>query len=187
MPAGRPPKPLAVHRLNGNPRHFTKAQLDGVDNPQPEIASPEMPRGMGRAANREWKRIVPMLLANGLLTEIDGMELACYCRTCAAIEELHRDIKKHGHILIEPIFNKLGEQLAEKHYANPAVGMLRQAEKNMASFATKFGLDPASRSKLKVEKKDKGDAMSQFLDRKRISAPTTINPADMDAGGDILN
>lgn len=186
--AGRRPKPLAMHQLNGNPRHFSQADLKGDNNPQPNVGEPEMPRYLTKAGRREWKRIVPLLFKVGVLTEIDGLALAGYCDNVATIEAMRKDIRKNGYTFVSKFEDKHGNVVMGDIKPNPAVGMLFKAEGMMKSFLIEFGLTPASRSRLKIAKKDDGDAMSQFLNRKAGSltpfkAPEpvrpVINPADM--------
>lgn len=188
--AGRRPKPLAIHKLNGNPRHMSKAELNGDDNPKPALTAPEMPKGLPRAARREFRRMVPLLQAIGVISEVDGLALAEYCRAHALIEQAQKEIDKNGMTFITHFEDKDGNVIAGDIKANPACSILSTQQKVMKSFLIEFGLTPASRSKLKITKKSDEDPMTQFLNRKTPSAPlqftppAPVAPEEMEAGGD---
>lgn len=182
--AGRRPKPLAMHKLNGNPRHFSQAQLNGDLNPKPEVKIPEMPKGMHKIARREWRQIVPILLRMGVLNESNGTALAAYCRSVAEIEVAYKDMEKNGRNFTTHFEDKDGNVHIGDIKPNPAVAQFYTAMKTAKTFLLEFGLTPASLTKLKVEKAPAGDAMEQFLSRKK-SAPLTIRPEDMTSGVEL--
>jgi P27 family predicted phage terminase small subunit len=181
--AGRRPKPLAIHQLNGNPRKWGKDKLEGVDNPQPDLREPEMPKGMPKAARREWRRIVPQLLEMKVLTEVDGLALAAYCRAHALVEQAAKEIEKNGMTFTEVFEGKNGEPIVGSIKANPACSIYLNAMKTMKSFLIEFGLTPASRRNIKIEKKDDGDLMEKFMNRPK-SAPLKfeVKPEEMTSG-----
>jgi len=166
--AGRRPKPTALKELQGNPGH---RPLNDKELAAPK-GEPEMPKGMLPAARREWKRIVPILIKLGVLSQIDGKALAAYCDTYAHWEMARKDIDKYGLVVEEPVLDKFnnpicigaipgvppepGAQYLVKLKANPAVSNYALFAKLMKSFLIEFGLTPASRAKLKVEA-DAGD------------------------------
>src|SRR5579864_2345692 len=154
--SGRRPKPMAIHRLNGNPRHFSQAELNEDDNPQPKLVPPEMPKGLSKGARREFKRIVPMLEAIGVLSEVDGRALAAYCDAAAMVEQATKEIAKHGLTFEECFEDKHGNVIIGSIKANPAVGIKFTAMKVMKTFLIEFGLTPASRRNLKIQKKSEG-------------------------------
>lgn len=185
---GRRPKPLAIHKLNGNPRHMSKAELNGDTNPQPALTAPEMPKGLPRAARREFRRMVPLLQAIGVISEVDGLALAEYCRAHALIEMAQKEIDKNGMTFVTHFEDKDGNVIAGDIKANPACSILSTQQKVMKSFLIEFGLTPASRSKLKITKKTDADPMEQFLSRKMPSAPlqftppAAVDPKEMSSG-----
>jgi P27 family predicted phage terminase small subunit len=185
--AGRRPKPLAIHQLNGNPRHFSQADLKGDENPAPPIGVPEMPKGLSKAAKREWKRIVPELMSLGVLSVVDGKALASYCEFYALWETARNQYLKEGITFIQHYEDKEGNLIAGDMKPHPCVAIANNAAKTMKSFLIEFGLTPASRSKLKIAKKDDGDAMDQYLKGKKPTGgnnsplPFTIDPALMEA------
>lgn len=182
--AGRRPKPLAMHQLNGNPSMLNQRELSGVDNPQPETGLPEMPKGMPRAARREWKQITPLLLANGLLSTVDGKAIMGYCVAYARWEEADKLIDKYGPVIQTSYEDKQGNLVIGDLKANPAVAQADKWLSRMKSFLIEFGLTPASRRNLKVTKKDANDPMTNFLNRKKPNSgpiPIPVRPEDMPA------
>lgn len=178
--AGRRPKPLAIHQLNGNPRHMSQADLRGDDNPQPKLGEPEMPKGMSRAARREWRSIVPLLMEVGVLANIDGKALAGYCESYALWELARKEYQTHGITFREMYENKDGEMVPGNIKPNPAVAIASTALKTMKSFLIEFGLTPASRRNLKITKKSDGDAMEEYMRSKPSSAPLVFKPVAID-------
>ena len=99
MGNGRRPKPTAMKELAGNPGH---RPLNDAE-PKPDKAAPEMPKGMLKAARREWAAIVPSLLRIGVLSNIDGKALAAYCDAYAHWELARKQIEKYGLVIEEPV------------------------------------------------------------------------------------
>jgi P27 family predicted phage terminase small subunit len=178
--AGRRPLPTALKELAGNPGHRPLNDAEA----KPEPRAPEMPKGMCAAARREWGNIVPLLLKLGLLTRIDGKALAAYCDSYAHWEQARKDIKKYGLVIQSPKCDKLGnvimvsgdgseildeesgtvrKRILYELKANPAVSIYNTFAKLMKAYLIEFGLTPASRSKLKIEKPADSDPMEDFL------------------------
>jgi P27 family predicted phage terminase small subunit len=127
-----------------------------------------MPK-LSAEARREWKRIVPELLRLGVLTVVDGKALASYCHAFARWQEAEKDIKKFGLVVEEPVLMKIDDELIDSGYIrlkrNPAVGISFEAQKVMKSFLVEFGLTPASRSRIRVEKPAEADPFENYMDR----------------------
>jgi P27 family predicted phage terminase small subunit len=155
---GRPPKPTAILKLTGNPGHRPLNDSE----PVPPAGVPEMPRGMRKAAQREFKLICEPLREMGLLSSVDGKALMAYCMAYADVEEAERDIRKNGLCM----FEDCGEAGTKKK-ANPAVSIKYKALATMKAFLTEFGLTPASRSRLKVTQKPVVDPGEEFMKRGR--------------------
>lgn len=150
---------------------MSKAQLEGADNPQPQAVEPEMPKGMARGARREWKRMVPLLLTNGLLSSVDGSALAGYCRCAAMVELLDKELQHDGTTFREMYEDRDGNMVPGNIKPNPAYQQWLAAQKQMKSFLIEFGLTPASRRNLKVQKRDEGDEMENYMNGKTTPAP----------------
>lgn len=131
------PKPTRLKELEGNPG---KRALN-ANEPTPETAAPKCPSHLKGEARREWNRIVPELLALGLLTRIDKAALASYCSAWATYVEADAKIKEAGLV----VRTKQGNVIA-----NPYLGARNTAMKLMKGFLIEFGLTPAARSHLNV-------------------------------------
>lgn len=159
------PKPTALKKLAGNPGNYPLNDAE----PTPTVGVPEMPKGLRRAAQREWKRIVSELLQLGVLTVVDGKALAMYCDAYADWQEAQRDCVKHGLVLDSPVLDEenkpiiVGGQALTVRKVNPAFTVKSAAQKTLKSFLIEFGLTPASRAKLKIPAKPKVDPMEAFL------------------------
>jgi P27 family predicted phage terminase small subunit len=126
---GRNAKPTALKKLLGNPG---KRKID-ENEPQPMPGEPEMPE-LSREAQREWKRIVPILMALGILTIADGPALALYCSAWAIHQRAERELSRQRFLSSEKTKKLLA--ISEK-FAKLAKSML-----------VEFGLTPASRPRL---------------------------------------
>ncbi len=148
---GRRPTPTAIKKLQGN---AGKRVLE-EDEVRPVSGVPEMPRGLRKAARREWVRIVRELTTLGVLTVVDGKALMAYCDAYADWEEAQKDLLKNTAVLKEPIINKVGDVVGYKTKTNPAFTNKYTALKSMKSFLVEFGMTPASRVHLKANEAPK--------------------------------
>lgn len=174
---GHNAKPTEIKKLQGNAGH---RKLSADTEPQPDPGIPEKPKGMPKAASREWDRIVPHLLMLRVLTVVDGKALAAYCDAYAYCEMARKDMAKHGLLVEEPILDKMGEEVGVKLKENPAVNTYAKMSGLMNKFLTQFGLTPASRSKLKIEKPKAVDPMDTFM-----QGTPKGEPAQADAFADL--
>ena len=84
--SGPPPQPSRLRMLRGNPG---KAKLNPAE-PQPGPLSPECPEELTqRDAKNEWNRLVPHLIAIGMVTSADRAVLIGYCAMWAEWLHLH--------------------------------------------------------------------------------------------------
>ncbi len=63
----RRPKPTAIRKLEGNVGHH---RILPGEEPKPQVGKPEMPKGMGTAAKRHWRRYVHNLMLLNVLTVV---------------------------------------------------------------------------------------------------------------------
>ena len=83
MPAGRPPKPIALRVLQGNPGRRPIPQIQ----PEPAPAPPDPPAGLPRRVAELWRRYAPILAARGCLTVLDTLKLERALRLVALGDE----------------------------------------------------------------------------------------------------
>jgi len=143
----RRPKPTAIKELEGNPGGRPLNTLE----PKPPLGTPEMPKGMGTAAKRHWRVFVRELTTVGVLSIVDGIALSEACVSAAMAEKYRNEVLKSP-MVEEPYFTKDGDLAGYKRKTNPALAGYLASSKNMKGFLIEFGLTPASRSKLKIEK-----------------------------------
>lgn len=134
---GPAPKPTALKRLEGNPG---KRPLNDRE-PKPDAGEPTRPEWVLPEAKREWRRVVPQLVALGLLTRIDRAALASYCQWWARWVQAERCLDKLGLTFETP--NGYVQQ-------RPEVAIAQKASDRCRQFAQEFGLTPASRSRISV-------------------------------------
>lgn len=134
MPAGRPPKPIALHEAQGTFRKDRHAKT--VDLGRPDVAAPSFLVGLEK---KEWSRVAPILAAAGLLRDADHAMLAAYCEAYAEFVEAKKMLKKKGRTFT-----------TDKGYvsASPWVAIKNNAADRMGKFAAHFGLSPASRARV---------------------------------------
>jgi len=141
---GRPKIPTNIVKLTGNPG---RRKLNGSE-PQPPPGVPKKPSWIGKEASAEWDRIVPQLVACGLLTHLDYAALLGYCTSYEHWVKAEAEIREHGTVLTTP--NGMLQRSPYLTQANQSLKLMRQ-------FVSDFGLSPASRSKVTVGGQQKED------------------------------
>ncbi len=168
MPGGRPPKPTAVKRLEGNPG---KRKLNNAE-PQYGQAGLTCPRWLRLAARAEWRRVAPLLKDGKVITAADRAALAAYCVSYA--RWMQAEAKLDGGLSqTVPIVNKKGDVIGEKDVARPEVTIAQQYQRLMLAAAGKLGMDPSSRSKVSVVKDEVKNPILELLQRNRDSREGT--------------
>lgn len=151
---GRRPKPTALKIIEGNPGK----QKINKDEPKPPSDKVRCPHWLLPAAKREWTRMAAAMEAMGILTNVDVAAFAGYCQAYARWREAEEFITQHGSIFKTP--SGYVQQV-------PQVSIAQQNLKIMQSFATEFGLTPASRARLGANAatsgKDADDPMEALL------------------------
>lgn len=139
-------KPTALKMLEGNPgkRDINK------NEPKYDLEekSEKAPPWLGAEAKKEWKRVLPLLKKNGLVTDADYMALCAYCQsidTWIAAEKL-----KRADGLVTTTSNGTEVQ-------HPAVNIANSALNNILKFGREFGLTPASRANLNAESQEESE------------------------------
>lgn len=91
------------------------------------------------------------LMGLGLMTEIDRTALAMYCQSWARWVEAEQEIQENGVIVYTPKGHPI---------QNPYLAVANRAMTDIRRLLAEFGMTPASRSKVHVEK----DADDGFFD-----------------------
>ena len=132
-----PPKPLHEHHLAGTYRPDRHAaRVDGVIAADP---LPEPPNWMQPEAVEEYRRIQRAFADTGVLTSLDAGVMIAYCQLYARLVEMER--------------------------ATPYVMPPASYFSTFAQIASRLGLDPQSRGRLRAPPKKtepEADAWAQF-------------------------
>jgi P27 family predicted phage terminase small subunit len=166
---GPAPKPNAVRIADGNP---ARRPING-DSPQFAEGEPKQPSGMSAEGRREWRRLVPILLAvPGLLTEADGHELADMCEARVTRQALVRAIDSRRRRAVTQIAEQANERGVSLNKAeidaaateaamtfktpsgyiqqHPDVGMINALQDLESRIRQRFGMTPSARSSLRI-------------------------------------
>lgn len=146
MPAGRPPKPTAMHKLHGTYR--ADRHGDRVDDGQVFEGVPEKPNDLGPDADLLWDQVVAQLRTAKVVAAIDEASLEAMCRWWGRYRELMRRVDK------ESYDDEVCETLELR---------ARRAWLAFDRVSSQFGMTPAARAKLKTEpKKDAHSPLDEF-------------------------
>lgn len=145
MARGRPPKPTALRLVQGNPgkRKINKKE------PAPDALSevPDPPEWFGAIAIAAWQQVTPWLVEAKILTVTDLHNLEAFCMAYQRWREAQDDITKNGIIVMG----------AKQEIKNPACTVANETLRQMATFGSALGLDPAARARLKPGGNQKPD------------------------------
>ena len=114
--AGRPPTPIAIRQLTGNPGK----RAIPTDVPAPTAGLGKPPTWLSRDARRHWRQIEPLLSSLGVLAVPDTLAFALLCDALAEYTEArqviaawrrdYNEVRPHGSIGRVP-----PAQFAEQH------------------------------------------------------------------------
>jgi len=163
--SGPAPKPTKLKKLEGNPGKRPLNQSE----PQPEVEKPSCPDWLCYEAKVEWKRIVPKLMALGLLTRVDRAALAAYCQAYGRWAKAEKALKA-----IEDKFENVNAgsgmcyQTSNGNWVmQPLVSVANKALEQMHKFLVEFGMTPASRTRIIVKPSESEDEMDRILNTSR--------------------
>ena len=132
---GRPPKPVVIRRLEGNPG---KRPLPIV--PQPAPGRPETPDWLTQDALDLWNEHVGDLELLGILTKLDGPAFSVLCTWFSVFKTS----------VIEYETSAASERQS-------AFRRMRDSAKELRSWCAEFGLTPVSRTRLALRGHDDDD------------------------------
>lgn len=150
---GRKPKPTAQKRLEGNPG---KRPLNDAE-PQFAAADTAAPDFLDDTGKAEWARLVPMLIANRMLTEGDRTALAAYCNAYSRWRKAEAIVAQSASMVFKTPTGYV-QQI-------PHIGIANRYLDTMIKLAAEFGFTPAARSRLHIgdPKAGTGDAHDKFF------------------------
>ena len=162
---GPPPLPTKLKLLRGNPgkRKMNKRE------PRLGAKPPTCPTWLPSEAKVEWRRIVKVLDAIGLLTLADRASLTSYCLAWNELRVATQLLTREGHV--RQVLSGSPDSPTVTYQPHPAIRMQRTAWAAVKSFSALFGLDPSTRSKIEVPKDEAAASkLQQFRDRQKKHA-----------------
>ena len=151
---GPAPQPTALRKLHGNPgkRPLPK------NEPQPRRAIPPCPRHLSKKAKAEWRRVSRELYDLGLLSNVDRAALAAYCTAWARWVEAEEIVQQKGMVIKTTNGNFI---------QNPFLSIANRAMDDMRRLMVEFGMTPASRTRVQVQKETTVDEFTAFLQKRQ--------------------
>lgn len=113
---------------------------------------PVAPEWLSDDARDEWDRVVPELSRLDVLKAEDRAALAAYCETWATFVRATRIVASEG----------LTIEAKQGTLPHPAVGIARNAGRELRTWAGQFGLTPAAENSLGIKGDDDGDETDPF-------------------------
>lgn len=135
---GPPPKPTAQKKLEGTYRKDRDPSAGAAFEPPPGV--PVRPKWLDKEACAEWDRVVPLLLAGKVLTELDGGALERYCVAHSNWVKAQRDVQRNG-VVLRTKFGPMN---------NPNVRIAKDERAAAKQLAQELGLSPSARTRVKV-------------------------------------
>lgn len=142
---GPAPKPTALKIAGGN---AGKRPLN-TEEPKPEPAGGSPPEWLGDDAKKIWFQIAGPMTRCGLATSVDQFALGRYCALLARWIRAVQEAEKAK----APAFtvkNRRGDIVGTKEF--PAVAELRRLGPQLTALEREFGLTPASRTRIRIER-----------------------------------
>jgi P27 family predicted phage terminase small subunit len=131
-------QPAALKLIKGRAPGKDSAGRTVNSGPAFRRIAPEPPEWLSEEAAAEWRRVVPGLTRLDILKEEDRAVLVAYCETWSTYVEAIRQQHSEG----------LTIEARQGTLAHPAVGIARNAGRELRSFAAHFGLTPSSEQAL---------------------------------------
>ncbi len=124
--------------------------------PQPPRGVPKCPAWLGKTARKHYRRLAVTLDGMGVLTLADGDALAGLAVALVELEEATALLESEGRVITAASGYK---------QPHPAVAQQRSALGLVKDFSALFGLDPASRTRVRVAAEGKSEPAVLARDR----------------------
>lgn len=150
--SGRKPKPTARKIAAGNPG---KRALNADEPDFGEVTNILAPAWLQGHAHDLWEHLAPLLCRQKVLQATDIQNLEVYCAAYGRFRSAEEDVQKEGITVLGPQGGTV---------KNPAVTVINEAVRQMASYGALLGLDPVNRQRLQGPKaKSKGNPFAALL------------------------
>lgn len=147
------PKPSVLKLLQGN---AGKRALDLSSGINPRIEVPSIPKHLGAEARKEWKRITPLLVEHGLISQLDRSALELYCHAYGRLAELEASFNGRVAQLVSAGMEhadavaKVSESTTPSGYVQQSVivNLINNQRQQLNRTLGHFGLSPALRGRV---------------------------------------
>lgn len=133
---GRKPKPTAKKELAGNPG---KRALNKAEPQFSRITNVDPPDWLSERAAVVWRMLVPELLRENVLALTDLHNVEAFCTAYSNWRLAQDSVEKFG-IVVQ---SSQGSPMK-----NPALTAANESMRQMVTFGSMLGLDPASRTRI---------------------------------------
>ncbi|MDH0745282.1 phage terminase small subunit P27 family [Pseudomonas sp. GD03842] len=140
---GRKPKPTAKKALAGNPG---KRALNTSEPNFSTVQNVDPPEWLSERAATMWKMIVPELLREKVVALTDLHNVEAFCVAYDNWRMAQESVAKHGIVVAGATGGPV---------KNPALTAANETMRQMVTFGSMLGLDPASRTRLIGGNKEK--------------------------------
>lgn len=174
MKPGPAPKPSALRKLEGRVSHRPLND----NEPIALIGEPECPRHLNAIARKEWRRLCPLLLSMGVLSETDGIALGNLCNAYATLISAQRLMNKASKGPGSGLLIKSPNGYLQQ---SPLLSIVNRQIEIVNRLLSEFGLTPSSRTRV--------DAISPACVTGGIGDPLERalcgDPRDFEIGGKL--
>ena len=147
---GRPPKPTAVKKRQGNPGRRPLNPTEPIFE-----GTTTVPQHLDRIAKNEWRRLAKRLGFHRMLTPADRTAFAAYCAAYSTHVRCEQSLAAKNSLAYKTPGGVLRPW--------PEIAINNQAISTMHRFLTEFGLTPSSRSRLEIYSPKEGSSDEDFL------------------------
>lgn len=166
---GRPPKPIEVHRRNGNPSRKKLPAKSETTALEPATSVPPVPITLVETGRGMWTHIWSGPAKAWLSPQVDAIRVQTVCQLADDIAGYQADIATTGTLLSEPIVTPTGVVVGERIVANPLVKMRNDALKLLDRELTSLAFDPVSRARLGLAEVKRQSVLEGLLSRRQTT------------------
>lgn len=145
---GPPRTPTKILKIVGS----TLARAREGREPQPRDADPKPQLDMTRAERHVYRQVVAHLTSMNLRAASDGNALARYAKLVVQYNSLTEFLAKHGHVYPVHQVHRDGSKTLKQMRRFPQSLQQTECAYDMLRLEREFGLTPAARASLDVEK-----------------------------------
>lgn len=166
---GRKPRSTHLKLIRGEKN---KDRIN-TKEPKPKPRRPPCPRFLSKEARKMWRYLAPQLERTGQLTRVDLAVFASFCQVYGRWVEAERTLLKSGYYYkaggkTTTRVNKEGETITETSggivQTHPALWVANKCIEQINKLGSQLGLDPASRSRIRIDIEEEKDEFEELLD-----------------------